>query len=187
LGQPRDQAVIYTVWISGILIGAVLVFIFAFLIGGDYKGRTQTTAREAVAPLYQPVVLSPDGTKIAQAEAWKAQGDQGTKELQAAVARGHDYYNRICIGCHYGSPVSTVDRPSNGIANGAYLGDLYQQGYLYNGQPLNDANLVKFILLGHGNMPAGIAVPQQAVDLTLFLKAQTCGTPTTDAQKLKCS
>jgi len=179
LGEPSSQKVYFGAWLGAIAIGAILVFIFAFLIGGDYKGRTQQTALEAGGTNYAKVVTTADGTKVAAVEAWKTQGDEGQKALKEALARGQANYNRICIGCHYG--------PRENTANGAYLGSLYQTAYLYNGTVLNDANLVRFILVGHGNMPANIALPQQAVDIMLYLKQQTCGTPTTDAQKAKCS
>lgn len=179
LGEPRSQIVYFSVWLSAMLIGAILLFVIGFLIAGDYKGRTQQTGREAAGPLFAQIETTADGTKIGYVEKWKTQGEQGKKESAAAIARGQANFQRICIGCHYGVRSDT--------SNGAWLGDLYQQGYLYNGQLLNDVQVVRFILLGHGNMPSGIPLPQQAVDIMLFLKQQTCGTLTTDAQKAKCS
>jgi mono/diheme cytochrome c family protein len=179
LGEPSSQVVYFGVWLGAIITGAILIFIFAFLIGGEYKGRTQQTALEVGGPLYAKVQTTADGTKIGYVEAWKTQGEQGQKEVKAALGRGQAHYARICIGCHYGTQANT--------SHGPWLGDLYQTTYLYNGLLLNDANLVRFMLLGHGNMPAGIPLPEQAVDLMLYLKQQTCGTPTTDAQKAKCS
>jgi len=169
LGEPRAQLVVYGVWFSGIAIGAILLFLFSFVIAGDYKGRTQQTALEAAGPIYEKIVLSADGTKIAKVETWKTQGTQGQEELKAALGRGQANYNRICIGCHYGPPTVT--------SNGPWIGDLYKTAYLFNGQPVNDANVVKFILLGHNNMPAGIPLPQQAVDIMLYMRQQTGGTP----------
>jgi mono/diheme cytochrome c family protein len=156
-----------------------LLFLIGFLIAGEYKGRTQQTALESGGSLYAKIPLSADGTRVAYVESWKTKGEEGQKELQGALARGQANFNRICIGCHYGTQSAT--------SNGPWLGDLYQSAYLYNGTVLNDANVVKFILLGHGNMPAGLPLPEQAVDIMLYLKQQTCGTPTTVEQKAKCS
>jgi mono/diheme cytochrome c family protein len=170
LGEPRVQLVVYTVWFSGIIIGAILLFFLGFLVAGDYNGRTQQTAREAAGPAYAKIPLTADGTKIEYVEAWKTQGTQGEEALKSALAQGQANFNRICVGCHYGPPTIT--------SIGAWLGDLYQTATLYNGTPVNDANVVRFILLGHGNMPSGIPLPQQAVNIMLYLKQQTSGTPT---------
>jgi hypothetical protein len=171
LGNPSAQATVYAVWFSGILAGAGVLALLVLLVSPPYQGRTIQTAREHAGPLFREIETTQDGTKIAYVETWKTQGEFGTKELQGALARGQINYGRICIGCHFG--------PTTDSSNGPYLGDLYQTAYLTNGTPLNDANVVRFILIGHGNMPAGIPLPEQAVDIMLYLKQQTCAKPCT--------
>jgi len=200
LGTPRTQATYYTIVIgSGVGIGVVLMVLFTVIIGGSIKTRSQQTALENQGAEVAPVELfyekdtagatNYDVGNVVQVEKWEkaaAQGDQKAQaELRAALSRGQANYNRICIGCHFGPP--------NAVSNGPWLGNLYQTGYLYNGRKLNDANVVTFILLGSQShniaedgkralvnggggfnpMPAGIATPQQAVDIMLYLKQQT--------------
>jgi len=205
LGLPETQAVYFGVWLTGILIGVVLMIIFAVLIGkGINTPRTQQTALESQGSIAAPVQLiykDAQGNQVsaaqagftngvvAQVDSWEkaaAQGDKAAEtELKAALGRGQANFSRICIGCHFGPPEAS--------SNGPYLGNLYQTGSLFNGKPVNDANVVTFILLGSQShnlaadgkrvlvngsggfnpMPAGIATPQQAVDIMLYLKQQT--------------
>lgn len=188
LGEPRAQIVYYGVWLTGIAIGVVLMLVFAGLIG-QHSNRTQQSARENLGAEVAPVQIDYQAGVIATVDKWEkaaAQGDKAAQaELKAALSRGQANYQRICIGCHYGPPEAT--------SNGPWLGNLYQTGILYNGKPVNDANVVTFILLGSQShnlaedgksalvnggggfnpMPAGIATPQQAVDIMLYLKQQT--------------
>jgi hypothetical protein len=171
LGTPVTQATVYAVWFSGIFLGAGILALLVLLVSPPYQGRTIQTARENAGTLYRQIETTADGAKVAYVEAWSTQGEQGAKELRGALARGQINYGRICIGCHFG--------PTTDSSNGPYLGDLYQTAYLSNGTVLNDVNLVRFILIGHGNMPAGIPLPEQAVDIMLYLKQQTCAKPCT--------
>lgn len=210
LGQAEAQAVVYGVWASGIAIGGVIFVLLVVLIGDGVdvqsKGaRNIQTAVENLGPEVAPVQFIADG-KIALVEKWAADmnstdpkvKDEATKAYKGALARGQANYGRICLGCHFGPPEET--------SNGPWLGNLYQTGALYNGKPMNDQNVVTFILLGSQShnlnadgtkvllttknqdpnglpvpkagawnpMPAGIATPQQAVDIMLYLKQQTC-------------
>jgi len=193
LGEPNIQKVYLGVWLTGIAIGIILVLIFVALVGGGKTYRTQQTALENAGAEYAPIQLGAGGTTIASVanlEAAAAQGDtKAQAELNAALARGQANYNRICIGCHFGPP--------NASSGGPWLGDLYQTGSLFNGKPVNDANVVTFILLGSQShnltgdnkravvngggalnpMPSGIATPLQAVDIMLYLKQQTSKKP----------
>jgi cytochrome c2 len=210
LGEPRAQAVVYGVWLTGILTGVILFVLFVFLIGNGINGqRNIQTAKENQGPEVAPLQFSSVGCptqepcKVAQVEKWLT--DQKSTDAQVAalakqayngaLARGQANFARICIGCHYGPPEAT--------SNGPWLGNLYQTGNLVNGKAVNDANVVTFILLGSeahnlnsdgttvrlssvnpdgsfaprsggwNPMPAGIASPQQAVDIMLYLKQQT--------------
>ncbi len=181
LGQPTAQATVYGVWFTGIGIGVVLVVILAGLVGNSYlptarqsEDANSIRAKDQKYPGAQitrgvsyndPIAINTTNGTVDEVEAWKTGGADGTKHLQDATARGGVYYAQICIGCHAG--------PINSVSNGPWIGNLYQTKYLYNGQPLNDANLVYFLLRGHGNMPAGIPLAQQAVDTMLYLKQQT--------------
>ncbi len=190
LGRPEAQAVYYGVWLTGIAIGVILMLILALGIGNGLTGpRTQQSARENQGDIVAPLQLDFDKgvvTTVDKLEKAAAQGDKAAQaQLQAALGRGQANYQRICIGCHFGPPEAT--------SNGPWLGNLYQTGNLYNGKPVNDANVVTFILLGSQShnlsddgkralvngggglnpMPAGIATPQQAVDIMLYLKQQT--------------
>jgi mono/diheme cytochrome c family protein len=192
LGLPETQAVYFGVWITGILIGVVLMIIFAVFIGeGINAPRTQQTARENQGAIMASVVVT-NGV-VVQVDNWEkaaAKGDKAAEaELKAALGRGQANFNRICIGCHYGAPQMS--------SSGPYLGNLYETKTLFNGKPVNDANVVTFILLGsqshnlladgqhvlvnggggYSPMPAGIATPQQAVDIMLYLKQQTVNKP----------
>ncbi|MEI6044866.1 MAG: hypothetical protein WCS37_10975 [Chloroflexota bacterium] len=205
LGLPETQAVYFSVWLAGILIGVVLMIILVGLIGnGVDTPRTQQTARENQGDIVAPIQLVYRDAQgnlataqqagfsngvVAQVDSWERAAAQGDKvaqaELQAARGRGQANFNRICIGCHYGAPQAS--------SSGPYLGNLYQTKTVFNGKPLNDANVVTFILLGSQShnlvadgqhvlvngsggfmpMPSGIATPQQAVDIMLYLKQQT--------------
>ena len=226
LGEPRAQAVYYGVWLTGIGIGAILFVILVVFLGnnagsgasGQNKRNIQTGVENQGAEV-APVVFTTDG-QIASVQKLLADissNDAAIKKAaqdgyNGALARGQTNYQRICIGCHYGPPEAT--------SNGPWIGNLYQTAALYNGKPMNDANVVTFILLGSqshnlndaGNgirkttdnadpsqgprplaggwnpMPAGIATPQQAVDIMLYLKQQTCPKNKDDAAKIKaCS
>ncbi len=202
LGEPRAQAVYYGVWFTGIAIGVVLMVVFVILLGnginarGEGKRNIQTALENQGSELEMPR-LTADG-KVEQVEKWLSDmnsSDANVKQLankayMGALARGQANYQRVCIGCHFGPPEET--------SNGPWLGNLYQTAYLYNGKPVNDANVVTFTLLGSQShnlledghtirkegstgplaggwnpMPAGIATPQQAVDIMLYLKQQT--------------
>ncbi len=190
LGRPKAQAVYYGVWLSAIATGVLLMLIFAVFIGnGIYGPRNQQSALENQGAEVAPFQVDYQAGIVPQIDKWEkaaAAGDkQAQEELKAALTRGQANYNRICIGCHFGPPDAT--------SNGPWMGNLYQTGYLYNGKPVNDANVVTFILLGSQShnlaedgkhalvnggggfnpMPAGIATPQQAVDIMLYLKQQT--------------
>ncbi|HEX2916632.1 MAG TPA: hypothetical protein VH186_38080 [Chloroflexia bacterium] len=202
LGEPRAQLVYYGVWIGGIVIAILLFLLFVVLIGNNANAlgegkRNIQTGRENQGPEVAPVAFTTDG-KVVMVEKWLTDmqsADQKVKQeaqhsYNGALARGQANFQRICIGCHYGPPEAT--------SNGPWLGNLYQTAALYNGKPLNDANVVTFILLGSQShnlttdgtavrltkqdgplaggwnpMPAGIATPQQAVDIMLYLKQQT--------------
>jgi hypothetical protein len=216
LGQPRAQAVVYGVWATGILIGVVLYLVFVVGLGngGNAAGkRNIQTALENTGAEFAPYAIDVNRGVIPQVEDWfrdaqssdpatKAAGEQAIK---GALARGQTNYQRICIGCHFGPPEAT--------SNGPWLGNLYQTGFLYNGRPLNDANVVVFILYGSqahnlkadgvsvrvntqgeggaklplaggwNPMPAGIATPLQALDIMLYLRQQTCGVPLEQCRK----
>jgi mono/diheme cytochrome c family protein len=169
LGKPVTQATVYGIWFSGIFLGAGILALLVLLVSPPYQGRTIQTAREQAGSLYRDIETTADGNGVAYVKAWEdriAQGDQKAQaELRGALARGQLNYGRICIGCHFG--------PTTESSNGPYLGDLYQTPYLTNGQPLTDINVIRFILIGHGNMPAGIPLPEQAVDIMLYLKQAT--------------
>ena len=224
LGEPRAQAVYYGVWAAGILTGASLFLLLVVILGNNANARGENkrniqTGLENQGAEVAPVVLTADG-KVASVQ--KLLTDLQSKDdtvrhaaedgYKGALARGQNNYQRICIGCHYGPP--------NETSNGPWMGNLYQTAALYNGKPMNDANVVTFILLGsqshnlndEGNgirktnqnadpsqgprplaggwnpMPAGIATPQQAVDIMLYLKQQTCPSNKSDAAKIQaCS
>lgn len=194
LGEPKSQVVYFGVWLTGIAIGVILMLIFVVFIGkGITAPRTQQTAIENQGVAVAPVQMDYTSGVIAQVDKWEkaaAQGDEKAKtELKAALSRGQANFQRICIGCHYGPP--------NESSNGPWLGNLYQTAYLFNGKPVNDANVVTFILLGsqshnlapdgvsalvsggggYNPMPSGIATPLQAVDIMLYLKQQTSKKP----------
>ncbi len=207
LGEPRAQAVVYAVWFTGIMIGVILFGLFVVLLGAGPDAQSQgkrniQTALENQGSELAPAQLTADG-KVVQVEKWltdlkstdpkvKAEAEKG---YNGALARGQANYARICIGCHFGPPDAT--------SNGPWLGNLYQTAALYNGRPVNDANVVVFILYGSlshnleadgitlrlnskqpdgstiprsggwNPMPSGIATAQQAVDIMLYLKQQT--------------
>lgn len=183
LGRPSAQATVYGVWFSGIAIGVILILILAGLVGNNHlpTARQKEDSNSIRAkdqpypgglttrgvPYNQPLALDTANGTVTEVEQWKAQGAAGQTQLKDAIARGNIYFAQICIGCHAG--------PLNSTSNGPWFGNLYQTKYLYNGQPVNDANVVYFILRGHGNMPAGIPLPQQAVDIMLYVKNQTSG------------
>jgi hypothetical protein len=206
--------VIYAVWLSGILIGVILFALFVLLLGSGPDAQSQgkrniQTALENQGSEVAPVQLSSAGCtsttpcKVALLD--KMETDMkssdpkvaatATQQYKETLARGQANFARICIGCHYGPPDTT--------SNGPWLGNLYQTGSLFNGKPINDANVVTFILLGSqahnlqpdntsiylgskqpdgsivsrsggwNPMPSGIATPLQAVDITAYLKQQT--------------
>lgn len=183
LGRPKAQATVYGVWFTGIAIGVILIVILAGFAGNTYlnTGRqnediNSIRAKDQPYPggllprsvaYNQPIGIDTDKGTVAEVEKWKTEGVQGQKQLTDAVARGNVYFAQICIGCHAG--------PLSSVSNGPWIGNLYKTSHLYNGQPVNDANVVYFILRGHGNMPAGIPLPQQAVDIMLYVKQQTGG------------
>ncbi len=202
LGEPRSQVVYYGVWLVGIFTGVILFVLFVLLIGKGTNAlgegnRNIQTGVENQGPEVAQVQITADG-KVVQVEKWLTDmkssdtkiATQADKEYKGSLARGQTNYARICIGCHFGPPDAT--------SNGPWLGNLYQTTTLYNGKPLNDANVVTFILLGSQShnlnndgvsirldskdgprsgswnpMPAGIATPQQAIDIMLYLKQQT--------------
>lgn len=201
LGEPRAQLVVYGVWFTGILIGVLLFLLFVVALGAGPNAagkRNIQTAFENAGDQYAPYAIDVENGVIPLVEKWKKDlqsadikvRQQAEKDYNGALARGQTNYQRICIGCHYGPP--------NETSNGPWLGNLYQTGFLYNGKPVNDANVVVFILYGSQShnlkadgvsirktkedgplsggwnpMPAGIATPQQAIDIMLYLKQQT--------------
>jgi len=151
--------VIYAVWLTGILIGVILFALFVLLLGSGPDAQSQgkrniQTALENQGSEVAPVQLSSAGctstTPCKVASVDKLETDMkssdsavaaaATKQYKEALARGQANFARICVGCHYGPPDTT--------SNGPWLGNLYQTGSLFNGKPLNDANVVTFILLG---------------------------------------
>ncbi len=224
LGEPRAQAVYYGVWITGILIGAVLFLLFVVIIGGNTNAqgtssRNIQTGIENQGAELAPAQLTADGhiATVQKLQADLNSSDPAIKKAaqdgyNGALARGQYNFQRICIGCHFG--------PIEATSNGPWLGNLYQTAALYNGKETNDANVVTFILLGSQShnlndagtairrttqnedpnggpkpltggwnpMPAGIATPQQAIDIMLYLKQQTCPNNKNEASKIKaCS
>lgn len=122
---------------------------------------------------------------------------QATKEYNGALARGQANYQRICIGCHFGPAEETSNGPYMGnlyqtgyLYNGRAVNDqnvvvftllgsiahnLEADGITVRKTTQNpDDPSTKLPLAGGWNpMPAGIATPQQAVDIMLYLKQQT--------------